>query len=186
MRRRASLSGWASFGLSEFVDDALDAHVIAANAPRAAIGVDFALILATHDAALIVRRFDDIARFIPPRIIIAAIPGGRLYAVIECSEVVDRMPDAVANAVPFCALTRDSTVGLQRTTTFASERLAHVMPRQFERVTLATRGVTAEIAAPKDVVHVEWHADGVGVAVEVARRRCSRDEEIGLVLWHAV
>ena len=35
-------------------------------------------------------------------IIIAAIPGGRVYAVIECSEVVDRMPDAVAIAVPRC------------------------------------------------------------------------------------
>ena len=102
MRCRASLSGGASFGLSEFVDDALDAHVIAANAPRAAIGVDFALIFAAHDAALLVRRFDNIARFIPPRTIIAAIPSGRVYAMIECSEVVDRMPDAVAIAVPRC------------------------------------------------------------------------------------
>ena len=50
------------------------------------------------------------------------------------------------------------------------------MPRQFERVALVTRGVTAEITAPKDVVHVERHADGVGVAVELTRRRCSRDE----------
>ena len=60
------------------------------------------------------------------------------------------------------------------------------MPRQFERVALVTRGVTAEITAPKDVVHVERHANSVGVAVELTRRRCSRDEEIGLVLWHAV
>ena len=60
------------------------------------------------------------------------------------------------------------------------------MPRQLERVALAPCGVTAEVSAPKDVVHVERHADGVGVAVEVAHRRCSRDEEIGLVLWHAV
>ena len=51
------------------------------------------------------------------------------------------------------------------------------MAGEFERIAVAARGIAPEIAAPKDIIHIEGHADGIGVTVQAAGRGCTGDEE---------
>ncbi len=60
------------------------------------------------------------------------------------------------------------------------------MSRQFERIAFAARRETPEIPASEDIVHVERHADRIGVAIEAAGRRRARNEQIRQILVHAV
>ncbi len=103
MLRRTFHPRRAAFGFAARVYNALDAHVVAANQAASAVFIGFALIFAAHHAALFVRRFNDIARLLQSRAVVAAIPRRRICRIVQKGEIVERVADAVAGVIDSAA-----------------------------------------------------------------------------------